>query len=103
MLLYVLMVVGLVISTLHPVLLGALAMLWIVTLAITVAIPIRWLAPWLLLGAGTLWATYIFRLPAPEDWEGDFILIAGPTPFVLGILVRTIFWLIDRSRPPHAT
>lgn len=101
MLLYALMVVSLVISTLHPVLLGALAVLWTATLATTVAIPIRWLAPWLLLGAGILWAAYSFRLPDPEDWEGDFILIAGPTPFVLGVLVRAIFWLIDRHRTPH--
>lgn len=67
MLLYALLVVSLVISTLHPLLLGALAVLWAATLATTVAIPIRWLAPWLLLGAGTLWAAYTLRSPDPED------------------------------------
>ena len=74
----------------HPALLVLIAILATTAFAVTVGSPSRWLLPWLLLGASIVASVYGLRERRPEDWEGDFILIVGIAPYILGVIARLI-------------
>jgi len=86
------------VQALPPVILVGVGVLCALVFAATIAVPIRWLVPWLLVSAGVVWAIYTFRDKPPEDWEGDFILIAGAAPYIFGVVTRGVFWGLARLR-----
>lgn len=85
-------------SALSPAIMAGVGALCALALPMTIAVPGRWLIPWLLVSAVAPWAIYDFREKRSEDFAGDFILIAGIAPYVCGLLARIAIRAVDHLR-----